>query len=558
MSPTETLFRSFLETSWRASWLIVLLLVLRGGLRRLVPARVLFWAWIALAARLLIPFAVPVAWSPFNLAPLDARVAPALAGDGPPGASRLAPSAESTGPNRRTGSSVSRSERASDTAPKPTPALVFAESTIPLTSPKYSLFEWAAFAWSVAVIALLLARLWAHHRFMVRLRASSAVPDISLASLVAEAADELGVRGVRVAITDAVGAPALYGIVRPTLLFPPGLVERLEPRELRLVILHELAHCRRGDLLAHALIHAAQTVHWFNPVVWLAARAAPHDCELACDEFVVRHLGSIEPRIYGATLLKICGFSRPTPHARLGLGIVESKQQLKRRIQMIIANPSATFTRTVLGAALLALITGLSLTREIKAQPPAAPASAAASIASITTTAPTGWWKNGDKPASYVVGVDPTQPHDGSASAYTKSIEPSIMGFGGMMQMCSAETYLGKRLRLTAWMKTANASEGGAHLWFRIDGPDKDVMLGFDNMGKHPVRGTTDWQEYSLVLDVPANASALAYGFFVQGTGQAWVSGFKIEQVGPEVPNTNMDVKSKPSLPKVPVNLGFH
>jgi TonB family protein len=126
-----------------------------------------------------------------------------------------------------------------------------------------------------------------------------------------------------------------------------------------------------------------------------------------------------------------------------------------------------------------------------------------------------------------------------------------------MMQMCAAENFLGKRLRFSAWMKTENTNDGGAHLWFRVDGKETNSMLQFDNMDSRPVKGTTDWQQYAIVLDVPANSAALAYGFFVQGNGQAWVSGVKIEEVGADVPSTNMTKTRPPILPNAPVNLGF-
>jgi hypothetical protein len=89
----------------------------------------------------------------------------------------------------------------------------------------------------------------------------------------------------------------------------------------------------------------------------------------------------------------------------------------------------------------------------------------------------------------------------------------------------------------------------------RIDGQERGQMLGFDNMNNRPVKGTADWQEASVVLDVPAGASALAYGFFVQGGGKMWVNGQTIEEVGSDVPTTNMNVKK--ALPKTPANLGF-
>ena len=101
-----------------------------------------------------------------------------------------------------------------------------------------------------------------------------------------------------------------------------------------------------------------------------------------------------------------------------------------------------------------------------------------------------------------------------------------------MMQTCSAQSYLGKRVRFSAWMKTKEAGGGGAHLWLRVDGVDNS-RLQFDNMNKRPVKGTTGWRRYSIVLEVPSNSKALAYGFFLSGNGQAWVSGAAFEEAGP-------------------------
>ena len=93
----------------------------------------------------------------------------------------------------------------------------------------------------------------------------------------------------------------------------------------------------------------------------------------------------------------------------------------------------------------------------------------------------------------------------------------------------------------------------------RIDGEERGQMLGFDNMDNRPVKGSSDWQEASIVLDVPQNAAALAYGFFVSGGGKMWVSGQKIEEVGADVPTTNMlGSGAKRALPKAPTNLGFY
>jgi hypothetical protein len=187
---------------------------------------------------------------------------------------------------------------------------------------------------------------------------------------------------------------------------------------------------------------------------------------------------------------------------------------------------------------------------------PIAPPPAPVERPGVTVKAPSGWAKNGAKPEAYVVGVDSTQTWGGMPSAYVQSLTPEVDGgFGGMMQTTSAENYVGKRVRLSGWVKTEDANEGGGHLWLRIDGETRGQSLQFDNMDNRAVKGSSDWQEASVVLDVPAGATALAYGFFVAGGGKMWVNGQKIEEVGADVPSTNM--LKKQILPAAPRNLGF-
>jgi hypothetical protein len=178
-------------------------------------------------------------------------------------------------------------------------------------------------------------------------------------------------------------------------------------------------------------------------------------------------------------------------------------------------------------------------------------------VPGVTTKAPAGWSKNGSKPGSYVVGVDQNQALGGVPSAYVKSLDPSVDGFGGMMQTIAPDDYAGKRVQLSGWIKTEDANEGGGHLWLRVDGQQAGAPLQFDNMNNRAPKGTTDWQQYSVVLDVPPDATALAYGFFIQGAGKMWVNGTTINTVGPEVPTTNMMNNQSRKLPKAPVNLGF-
>jgi len=176
----------------------------------------------------------------------------------------------------------------------------------------------------------------------------------------------------------------------------------------------------------------------------------------------------------------------------------------------------------------------------------------------ITRTAPVGWKELGNNSKAFEVGVDSNQPFGGVSSAYVKSVDDSATKtFGGLGQSTSADQYKNQRVRMTGWIKTEDANDSGGHLWLRVDSPTPGKMLAFDNMENCAPRGTTDWQEYSVVLDVPSEATSLNYGFFLGGKGQMWVNSVNIERVSAETPATNMLKPPKP-LPSAPVNLDFN
>jgi len=150
--------------------------------------------------------------------------------------------------------------------------------------------------------------------------------------------------------------------------------------------------------------------------------------------------------------------------------------------------------------------------------------------------------------------------HSGKASAHIKFIGSRADGFGTLMQVFKADDYYGKRVRLSAWMKTRDAES--ANLWLRVDGPKG--TLGFDNMQDRAVNGTSRWKKYGITLDVPNNAVNIAFGAFLAGKGQLWVDDYVCGVVGKEVPSTNMMASEQTGVvrppreyPKQPVNLDF-
>jgi hypothetical protein len=162
---------------------------------------------------------------------------------------------------------------------------------------------------------------------------------------------------------------------------------------------------------------------------------------------------------------------------------------------------------------------------------------------------PAGWYLAGNRPKEYETGVDSSVTSRGNACLYLKSIVAETTGFGTVMQQFDAEPYIGKRLRISAFVRAKNVTDW-AGLWMRVDRVGGG-SLTFDNMQDRPIKGTIDWRRCEVVLDVPETSSQVFLGILLSGSGEVWLDDLKIETVGSDVPVTQA------RLPKVPQNLDF-
>lgn len=138
----------------------------------------------------------------------------------------------------------------------------------------------------------------------------------------------------------------------------------------------------------------------------------------------------------------------------------------------------------------------------------------------------------------YIIYLDSSVKHNGHFVPTIKAISPQ--GFATILSSTLPKKCLGKRIMYTAWVKSQNIG-GWAGLWLRIDpeNPSEMRSLGFDNMSNRPIKGTTNWKRYSIVLDVPEQSANLVYGILLDGTGQVWIDYEGIKIVGNNVPLTS-------------------
>lgn len=348
----QELTSQLLANSWRAGILIIVLFAVRGFLRRFMDARMIYWFWVLVTARLLLPFDVPVSVSAARYLPPAPRT---YATDFDAASAQVAPDIVAPPAARSLGE------------------LLFNEQTL-------------AIVWLGGVVAVLLAYSWANLSFRRQLSRNGRRAGKRTEQMLSDSSRAMGLNPIPALEMDGISGPALFGAWRPRLLFPSGLAEQLSDEELRLVVLHELGHLKRHDLFLQGLLLVSQAVHWFNPLVWLAGRLVRADRELACDEFVMAHTSSSGGSAYAKTLLRVLGLSRPSRPMLPAVGILETKNQLKQRIIMIQNYQSTNARRLVLGAAsILAVSAGLLM---VNAADNGSKASAGASAAESETSPP--------------------------------------------------------------------------------------------------------------------------------------------------------------------------
>jgi len=125
--------------------------------------------------------------------------------------------------------------------------------------------------------------------------------------------------------------PGIFGIFRPVLLLPEGILERLSPEQLGAIVAHEMCHARRRDNLTFAVHMVVETLFWFHPAVWWIGARLVEERERACDEAVVQTGGAAQT--YAEGILNVCKFYVESPVACVA-GVTGA--DLKKRIVRIM------------------------------------------------------------------------------------------------------------------------------------------------------------------------------------------------------------------------------
>jgi len=276
------LFLKIINMSISASWLVLAVLLLRLILKK-APKWVNVLLWGIVALRLAFPFSIE---SALSLIPSAETISPDILTDAVPSVQTGIPAINSV-INPILGSSL---------APAPGDSANPLQIWIPVLS----------ILWAAGVVALLLYTAVSYWRLQWKVSEAVILRD-------------------NIYQSENVASPFVLGVFRPRIYLP----YHMDGQDLSHVVAHEQAHIRRRDHWWKPLGFLLLTIHWFNPLMWLAYVLLCRDIELACDEKVIRELGNEQRADYTQALVA-CSVNRRTIAAcPLAFGEVGVKERVK-------------------------------------------------------------------------------------------------------------------------------------------------------------------------------------------------------------------------------------
>jgi beta-lactamase regulating signal transducer with metallopeptidase domain len=254
----------------------------------------------------------------------------------------------------------SQPARVAKTVALPEPSEVSAASADAL--PRVSFSVVAMILWAVGVLVLAARLVQIQLKFRSRLGQFNSAND-ALRSDLGDLCRQAGIRqSVRLVESDEVTSPAVWGLIRPTIVLPPAVASMLTREQLRWVLLHELAHVKRHDLMVAAVQRCVSILYFFNPAAWVANRIIHRLREYACDDLATawNDGSSVDSGDAFVKILRHANRSAPNLQGALGFFGLDARASCFQRVRRLLDADRPMATRigkwSLVGLLLIAAI----------------------------------------------------------------------------------------------------------------------------------------------------------------------------------------------------------
>ena len=367
----KTFMTSLFEISLFSSVLILAVLHIKAVFKNKISLKIISVLWIAVLLRLIMPYAIA---SPVHLDGIAAVIGKERYVEEATVAVPTKTEAEKTenAPARQGEPEiflVPKEEKMSETVSAAQPAKA---RTSKIVSDYIKSNIWAILfaAWISGLAAFLVKLTRSLAKFDARTGECGDIISPEVLKIFKETKNRLGIRKeVKLLSSRYVSVPVTFGWIRPKILLPSDLEKAISEEKLKLILMHELLHVKRNDLLKNYIWIIAKLVHWFNPLVWKAYREYNDDIELAVDNEIVKFLDKKGVYDYSQSIIEVVRLSKKPCNVPVAVSFCSDRTKLKKRMENMLVQTKKQKTAAVVSVLFAAVMIFICFTTACQPTP---------------------------------------------------------------------------------------------------------------------------------------------------------------------------------------------
>lgn len=192
--------------------------------------------------------------------------------------------------------------------------------------------------------------------------------DERLNKILSQAKEKIGVKtNIKLIEQENKKVPCIYGYITPKILLTNEIVKK-DDKTILHIFMHELSHYKRKDIIINKILILITIIHWFNPILWFCFKQIRQDMELKADELVVSKLKKDESKEYAKSLVSLLPIANEEKQIPKLLYVTDGKKNMERRIKMIKLSEKFKEYKALIGVTTitLTLCIGLLIFTQIK------------------------------------------------------------------------------------------------------------------------------------------------------------------------------------------------
>jgi len=218
------------------------------------------------------------------------------------------------------------------------PSIINNSTSVLYNNSKSNIYEIVFYIWLIGLLVFFIYHAYSYLSFYNKIKISAySITDSKIIKLYSKILYELNIKSkIPLKYCKRISSPFGIGIFKPIILIPEHTT--YEFKELELILKHELIHFKRYDLYYKILIMIIMAIHWFNPLVYIMWRQINYDCELSCDEILLKNSNIELRKLYAIIFIKSLKSNKNNiNNVEMITGFNNNKEILKRRLDNMIS-----------------------------------------------------------------------------------------------------------------------------------------------------------------------------------------------------------------------------